>query len=60
MIRLFFDYYFCSGVFAIDEIILRSQGVKNFDAYKVDRNTKDDDILPDYFIPPNYTHKVTL
>ncbi|KAJ3320872.1 hypothetical protein HDV06_004768 [Boothiomyces sp. JEL0866] len=49
-----------TGQFAIDETILRLQGVTNFDKYKVDPNCKEDEITLDYFLPPNIFHNAQV
>jgi citronellol/citronellal dehydrogenase len=40
-----------TGNFTIDEYVLRSQGVQDFSRYKVDQRCKDEEMLPDFFVP---------
>ncbi|KAJ3412842.1 hypothetical protein HDV05_000183 [Chytridiales sp. JEL 0842] len=40
-----------SGNFTIDEYVIRSQGVTDFSKYKVDERCRDDEMLPDFFLP---------
>lgn len=42
-----------TGHFAIDENILRYQGVSNFNPYKSDPACKDADLTMDFFLPEN-------
>jgi citronellol/citronellal dehydrogenase len=50
-----------TGNFAIDEVVLRFQGVTNFDRYKVDPACPDDQITMDFFLPENpYHNAITL
>jgi citronellol/citronellal dehydrogenase len=39
-----------SGHFYIDEEVLREEGVVNFDAYRVNPATREDQLIPDFFI----------
>ncbi|KAH6571483.1 hypothetical protein BASA50_000651 [Batrachochytrium salamandrivorans] len=41
-----------TGNFAIDEVVLRYQGVTDFSKYRVDPNCLDEDLTSDFFIPP--------
>jgi citronellol/citronellal dehydrogenase len=43
-----------SGNFVLDEIILRMQGVTNFDKYRVNPQGKEDELMMDFFLPDNY------
>ncbi|KAI8899045.1 hypothetical protein BC833DRAFT_587226 [Globomyces pollinis-pini] len=45
-----------TGQFAIDEVVLRFQGITNFDHYKVNPKVPDDQITPDFFLPENPFH----
>ena len=40
----------CSGNFFIDEDVLRSEGVTDFSAYRVDPSINDDQLMPDFFL----------
>jgi citronellol/citronellal dehydrogenase len=40
-----------TGQFVIDETILREMGVTDFSKYRVDPNCRDEDLVPDFFIP---------
>ncbi|KAI9103077.1 hypothetical protein DFS34DRAFT_607381 [Phlyctochytrium arcticum] len=44
-----------TGNFTIDEGILRSQGIQNLDHYRVDPRVKEEDLMPDFFVPDNYS-----
>lgn len=39
-----------SGHFYIDEEVLREEGIVNFDAYRVNPATREDQLIPDFFI----------
>jgi citronellol/citronellal dehydrogenase len=39
-----------SGHFYIDEEVLREDGIENFDAYRVNPATREDQLIPDFFI----------
>jgi citronellol/citronellal dehydrogenase len=39
-----------SGHFYIDEEVLREEGIENFDAYRVNPATSEDQLIPDFFI----------
>ncbi len=39
-----------TGNFFIDEEVLKSKGVTNFDEYKMDKSVKDSDLTPDFFL----------
>ena len=43
-----------TGQFCIDETVLIKQGVLNFDSYKVDLRTRDEDLMPDFFVPVDW------
>lgn len=47
--------------FCLDEILLRMQGVTNFEKYRCDPNSKEEDLMMDFFLPKNYwtTQKLT-
>ncbi|GMS84124.1 hypothetical protein PENTCL1PPCAC_6299, partial [Pristionchus entomophagus] len=45
-----------TGNFAIDEDVLRAEGVTNFDQYALDPNAP---LTPDFFIPGGYEHHFT-
>jgi citronellol/citronellal dehydrogenase len=40
----------CSGQFFIDEDVLRSEGVTDFSAYRVDPTLTDEQLMPDFFL----------
>lgn len=40
----------CSGNFFIDEDVLRSEGIDDFSGYRVDRDLRDDQLMPDFFL----------
>ncbi len=40
----------CSGNFFIDEEVLRSEGVNDFSAYRVDPSISDAQLMPDFFL----------
>ncbi|MFW5876950.1 MAG: SDR family oxidoreductase [Myxococcota bacterium] len=40
-----------TGQFAVDEDLLRSEGVTDFDSYAVVPGTKSEDMMPDFFLP---------
>ncbi|MCK5873312.1 MAG: NAD(P)-dependent oxidoreductase [Alcanivoracaceae bacterium] len=40
----------CSGNFFIDEQVLRSEGVNDFSAYRVDPSISDAQLMPDFFL----------
>ena len=44
------------GNFAIDEVVLRFQGITDFEQYKVDRKCPDDELTLDFFLPENPYH----
>ncbi len=46
----------CRGNFAIDEIVLRFQGITNFEQYKVDPKCPDNELTMDFFLPENPYH----
>lgn len=39
-----------TGQYFIDDEVLASVGVRDFDKYKVDKSVKDHELTPDYFI----------
>lgn len=43
------DSKISTGNFYIDDEVLASTGVTNFDKYKVDPNVRDNDLMPDFF-----------
>jgi hypothetical protein len=49
-----------SGNFVLDEIILRMQGVTNFDKYRVNPLGKEEELMMDFFLPDNYYTTQTL
>jgi citronellol/citronellal dehydrogenase len=44
------DAHTVSGHFYIDEEVLREEGIVNFDAYRVNPATREDQLIPDFFI----------
>ena len=40
----------CSGIFYVDEEILRQEGIKDFSRYAVTHGMKDEELKPDFFI----------
>ena len=48
-----------TGVFAIDEMVLRGQGIKDFSHYLGD-GVKEEDLMMDLFVDMTYTHPLPL
>ena len=46
-----------TGVFAIDELVLRGQGVKDFSRYLGD-GVMEEDLMPDLFVEPTFSHQL--
>ena len=44
------DAHTVSGHFYIDEEVFREEGIVNFDAYRVNPATREDQLIPDFFI----------
>jgi citronellol/citronellal dehydrogenase len=44
------DAHTVSGHFYIDEEVLREEGIVNFDAYRVNPATREEQLIPDFFI----------
>jgi citronellol/citronellal dehydrogenase len=44
------DAHTVSGHFYIDEEVLREEGIVNFDTYRVNPATREDQLIPDFFI----------
>ncbi|KAI9341013.1 short chain dehydrogenase [Zopfochytrium polystomum] len=42
-----------SGVFAVDEFLLRYQGVTDFTKYRTHKESPDEEIMRDFFVPEN-------
>lgn len=40
-----------TGQFIIDEVLLKMQGVSDFSKYRADPNCREEDLLPDFFLP---------
>lgn len=49
-----------TGNFAIDEVVLRFQGITDFQKYKVDPKCPDDRITMDFFLPENPYHNAIV
>lgn len=42
-----------TGNFCIDEVVLRMQGVTDFSKYRADVNSKEEELMLDFFLPEN-------
>ena len=43
-------YTLCSGLFLIDDDVLRATGVVDFAPYRVDPSCAEADLMPDFFV----------
>ena len=46
--HVFLRYY--EGNFAIDEVLLRDAGCKDFSKYRVDQSASENDLMLDFFV----------